>query len=164
MCLKPCGVHIFSERKLRNVITPCRVLQCVQLAGVYSFGKNRNNSLLTVMKPHGSPTITQTWGRRWVAQPSSLHFFHVKSQSSWYLQHLGMECGLWQESSSARSINWSMIRDCYHNPGGWIQKLFCSVLNLDGRGKRGDQPNGQSPTAIVFPSAQSRPNSSLENN
>lgn len=98
-----------------------------------------------------------------MAQPSSLHFFHVKSQSSWYPQHLGMGCGD-GESPSASSINWSMIWACYHNAGGWIHKLVCSVLNLDCRGKRGNQPNGQSSTAIVLPSAQSRPNSSLENN
>lgn len=46
--LKPCGVYIFSKRKLINVTTPSRVLQGGQLTGVYSFRKNRNNSILTL--------------------------------------------------------------------------------------------------------------------
>lgn len=59
--LKPCGVYVFLERTLINVITPSRVLQCGWLAGFYILEKSRNNSRLTLMKAHMDTRTTQAW-------------------------------------------------------------------------------------------------------
>lgn len=166
MSLKPCGVYIFSKRKLMNVITPYRVLQCEQLVGFYSFRKNRNNSMLTLMKTHNRTTITQTWMGT-LAQPSSSTWSHgallipaafrnwvwlMTRVSICYFHKLAHDLRLLQQSWWLNSKVGTVV---------WI--LFCSALNPECRGKRGDQTNGQSTIATVFPSAHSRLNSSLEN-
>lgn len=128
---------------------------------------SRNNSTLTLtlMKTHSDTTLTQAQ-----RDHRSTRFHHLKSQSYWYLQHLEMECGYQQLSPFTISTNRPMIRDCCHNPGGWLQKqvgtvsgnLCDSALNTGCREKRANQTNGESIT--TFLSAHSRLTSWLENN
>lgn len=158
--LKLCGVYVFLERTLINVMTPSRVLQCGWLAGVYNFRKSRNNSRLTLMKAHIDIRGPHRHGRT-TDEPHSPTRSHraldICSILGWTVATDKCPNLLFPLFETAQQSWWLNSKAC----GGYGLEPFWLTLNTGHGEKRAYQTNGQSTIAIVFLSAHSKQNSLL---